>query len=283
MIMGKKVNWIIEADIESFFDNIDHKWMMRCLEEKINDPSLKWLIYRMLKAGVVEEGKYKASKKGSPQGGIISPILANIYLHYVLDIWCVKAKLVRYADDFIIGAQHKHEAEQILNDLRLRLKKFGLKLNEDKTKIIEFGRFAEINRERKGDGKPETFSFLGITHYCTKVRDGRYQVKVKTSRKKMNHSLKEMNQWLKVVRNKMSIKQIWGILRSKVRGHYQYYGISGNFESINAYYHKTCKLTFKWMNRRSQKRSWNWEQYYKYLVAHPLPKPKLTYAIYNTW
>lgn len=292
MIMGKRVNWIVEADIEGFFDNIDHQWMIKCLDVRVSDPSLKWLIYRMLKAGVMEGGKYSASKQGSPQGGIISPILANIYLHYILDLWFVKqeqakqrgyTKLVRYADDFIIGVQYKEEAEQILKDLRERLSKFGLRLNEKKTKITEFGRFAEENCKRKCQGKPKTFSFLGLTHYCTKTKDGRYQVKVKTSGKKMGQSLKEMNQWLKKIRNRMPIKQIWKILSSKIRGHYQYYGVSGNFEGINAYYRKTCNLTFKWMNRRSQRNSWNWEKYYKYLVAHPLPKPKLTYAIYNTW
>ena len=292
MVMGKKVNWIIEADIEGFFDNISHQWMMRCLEERISDPSMKWLIYRMLKAGMEEGGKYKMTKKGSPQGGVISPILANIYLHYILDLWFVRKKqpkqkgysqLIRYADDFVIGVQHKYEAEQILKDLKERLKKFGLKLNEDKTKIIEFGRFAQENKKRRDGIKPSTFDFLGLTHYCTKTRDGRYKVRVKTSRAKTKQSLKEMNLWLKRIRNMIPIQQIWKLLSSKMRGHYQYYGISGNFEGINLYYRKTCGLTFKWMNRRSQKKSWNWENYYKYLVTYPLPKPKLTYAIYNTW
>lgn len=292
MIMGQKVNWIIDADIEGFFDHVDHTWMMKCLDQRIIDPNFKRLIMRFLKAGVMEEGRVQSTDKGTPQGGVLSPILANIYLHYVLDLWfetCEKkqmkgyVQLIRYADDFLIGVQHKWEAQQILNDLRERLRKFGLTLSEEKTRLIEFGRFAQENRERSGQGKPDTFDFLGFTHYGTKTRDGRFMVRVKTSRKKMNKAVKAMNQWLKSVRNLTTLPEIWKQIAPRLQGHYNYYGLSGNFDGLQRFYRNTCAMTFKWMNRRSQKKTWNWKEFYTYLGRYPLPKPKLTYAIYNTW
>lgn len=292
MIMGKKVNWIIDADIEGFFDNVDHHWMMECLDQKIADPRFKNLIYRFLRAGVMEEGVVGPTKQGTPQGGIISPILANIYLHYVLDLWFeVEAKkkykgyaqLIRYADDFIIGVQYQQDAILILQNIRNRLKKFCLTLSEGKTSIKEFGRFAKENHVRAGQGKPETFDFLGFTHYCTTTRDGRYMVRVKTSRKKMNNAVTQMNLWLKKTRNLRPLKEIWPLIALKLQGHYNYYGLSGNFMSINRFYQKTSYLTYKWMNRRSQKKTWNWRTFHQYLSRYPLPRPKLTYAIYNTW
>lgn len=292
MIMGKKLNWIIDADIKSFFDSIDHDWMIRCLTERISDPNFLRLISRFLKSGVMADGIYIRTKTGTPQGGIISPVLANIYLHYVLDMWFDRrvkrhlkgfTQMVRFADDFVIGAQNKQEAEYILRELNSRLKKFGLELHPDKTRLIEFGRFAEENVKKRGKRKPETFDFLGFTHFCGKTRDGRFQVRIKTSRKRVSRSQKEMNQWLKSVRNLNKLKGIWETLALKLQGHYNYYGVSGNFESINNFYRKTLKLSFKWINRRSQKKSWNMESFSKYLKTYPLPKPKLTYEIYNTW
>lgn len=248
MIMGKKVNWIIDADIKGFFDHVDHHWMMECLDQRIADPNFKRLILKFLKAGVMEEGKYLKTIKGTPQGGIISPILANIYLHYVLDLWFEKqrkrnlkgfAQLIRYADDFIIGTQHQYEAEQILKDLETRMAKFGLKLAKEKTSIREFGRFAVENSKHRRERKPETFDFLGFTHYCTKTRDGRFMVRLKTSRKKMSRALVEMNKWLKAIRNRIPLTAIWKLITLKLQGHYNYYGISGNFESIDRYYYET--------------------------------------------
>lgn len=291
MIMQGKVNYMIEADIEGFFDHVDHNWMMRCLDHRIADPNFKQLIQLFLRVGVMSEGKNQATTEGTPQGGILSPILANIYLHYVLDLWTAVQRrnwygyvqLVRYADDFIIGIQHKQEAGKIREELGTRLEKFGLTLSAEKTRVIEFGRFAAENRNKRGEKKPETFDFLGLTHYCTKTRDGRFMVRVKTSRKRMNRSVESMKTWLKQVRNILPIEKIWPMMVSKLQGHYNYYGVSGNFESIHRFYCKTRYLTFKWMNRRSQKKTWNWEEFSKYLETYPLPKPKLTYAIYNTW
>lgn len=292
MVMGKKLNWIIDADIKGFFDNIDHGWMIKCLSERIADPNLKELIRRFLKAGIMEEGKLTKTEEGTPQGGIISPLLANIYLHYVLDLWFERkvkthlkgfVQIVRFADDFVIGAQHKTEADRILKDLAERLKQFGLELSQEKTRLIEFGRFAGENTKRTGRRRPETFDFLGFTHYCSQTRDGRFNLRVKTSRKRVNRGMVGMNMWLKGVRNLTILKSIWQMLALKLQGHYNYYGVSGNFESIKKFYGKTLKLTFKWLNRRSQKKSWNMDSFRKYLETYPLPKPKLTYAIYNTW
>lgn len=292
MIMGKKVNWIIDADIKSFFDHIDHKVLIRCLEERIKDPNFKLLISRFLKAGIMEEGKYRPSEEGASQGGILSPILANIYLHYVLDLWFEKrekkrlkgyAQLVRYADDFLIGTQHRHEAETILNNLKDRLGQFGLSLSLEKTRIIEFGRFAKENTRKRGEGKPKTFDFVGFTHYCTQTRDGRFQVMVRTNGKRMNKAITAMKEWIRNTRNSLLTKENWQRVTTKLQGHYNYYGVSGNFESIKRYYQRTRCLIYKWMNRRSQKRSWNWEGFERYISFYPLPKPKLTYAFYNTW
>lgn len=291
MIMRGKVNFIIDADIEGFFDHVDHNWMIRCLDERIADPNFKQLIMMFLKAGVMQGGEYRATTEGTPQGGILSPVLANIYLHYVLDLWFTGqqkqrngyTQLVRYADDFIIGVQQRHEAEKIREELDERLGKFGLKLSKEKTRIIEFGRFAGENRKKRGERKPETFDFLGLTHYCTKTKDGRFMVRVKTSQKRMNRSVESMKTWLKQVRNMLPIEKIWPTITSKLQGHYNYYGVSGNFESIQRFFYRTKWLTFKWMNRRSQKKSWNWDEFRRYLETYPFPKPKLTYAIYNTW
>lgn len=291
MTMGQKVNWIIEADIKDFFTNVNHDWLMECLKQRINEPNLLRLIKQFLKAGVINSGTMETTTKGTPQGGIVSPILANIYLHYVLDLWFElkevpkqsgHAELVRYADDFVIGAQHKAEAFRMLEDIRQRLAEFGLTLAEDKTHILEFGRFAAHNRKKRGQGKPETFDFLGFTHYCSTTRDGRFALKVKTSRKKYTAAILKQKLWLKMART-YPIKSIWKALARKLQGHYNYYGLSGNFVAIKQFYYHTRQLVFKWLNRRSQKRTWNWNQFHIYWDKHQLPKPEVRYAIYNTW
>lgn len=292
MVMQQKVNWVIDADIQGFFDHVDHPWMMRCLAQRIVDPNFLWLIRKMLKAGVMDQGIITSTQCGTPQGGTISPMLANIYLHYVLDLWfhgqtksqlTGYAQLVRYADDFVIGVQHQQEAKALLQQITQRFMKFGLTLAEDKTSIKEFGRFAENNSRKRGQGSPVTFDFLGFTHYCSQTRDGRFSMKVKTSRKKVIQASIRQNHWLKTHRNLKKLKEIWQIMALKLQGHYQYYGVSGNFHSIQRYYRSTLQLLYKWMNRRSQKKTWNWKQFWEYVTNYPLPKPTLTYAIYNTW
>ena len=290
MIMENSVNHVIDADIKGFFDNVNHKWMRRCLEERIADKNFLRLIVRFLKSGIIEQGKYYSTEKGTPQGGILSPILANIYLHYVLDLWIERAVkkevngyvgFVRYADDFIICVQCKEDSLGILKGLKERLKKLGLELSLDKTKVIEFGRYARENAKVKGN-KQKTFDFLGFTHFCDRTRKGAFKVGRKTSCKKFSQKAREMNQWLKSVRNAAKPIEWWKILSAKLRGHFQYYGVRGNYRGIMKNYTLTIRLIYKWLNRRSQKDSFNWEGFIKYLQRHPLPKPKIHHNFY-TW
>ena len=260
MIKWNPVNYVIDADIKGFFDNMNHKWMVRMLEERIGDPHLLRLIKRFLKNGHLEQGKQYKTEQGTPQGGVISPILANIYLHYVLDIWFVRivkkqmkgfVGIVRYADDYIICARNKHEAEEILRALKDRLGKFGLELAKDKTKLIGFGRYADEESERQGK-EAGTFGFLGFTHFNDKDRKGGFKVGRKTERKRFVAKMKEVYLWLKAVRNKKP-KQWWQTLCSKMRGHYQYYGVSGNYCGINRFYEEIRRHLFKMDEQKEPK------------------------------
>ena len=291
IIMRNPVNHIVDADIKGFFDNVNHKWMLRCLEERISDKNFLRLIVRFLKSGIISEGEFYKTEKGTPQGGVLSPVLANIYLHYVLDLWFEKvvrkemrgyADIVRYADDFIICVQYKDDAERIFLRLKQRLNKFGLKLSEGKTKTIEFGRYAGTNAKQRGK-KPGTFEFLGFIHYCDKTRKGGFKVGRKTSRKKFNAKIKEMTIWVKSIRNTTKIRKWWPILCTKLRGHFQYYGVSGNQRGLRRFYFMVIGLVYKWVNRRSQKRSFNWPQFKKYLLTYPLAKPKIYHNFYTLY
>jgi len=242
-IMSKPVNYIVEADIKGFFEHVDHKWMMECLRQRISDPSFLRLIGRFLRAGIMEEGKFIETEAGTPQGGVLSPVLSNIYLHYVLDLWferrlkrelCGYAEENRYADDFVICLQNKQDGERVLEAVRERFAKFGLSLSEDKTRLIEFGRYARANREKRGE-KPASFDYLGFTHFIDRTRRGTFKVGRRTSKKKFRAKIKAMNEWLKSVRNAVKLKEWWAVLRIKLLGHYRYYGISGNFKGIERY------------------------------------------------
>jgi len=285
-IMTKPVNHIVDADIRSFFDNVDHDWMMKVLKEKIADKNLLKIIKKFLKAGVIEADKLYQTKEGTPQGGILSPTLSNIYLHYILDLWMEKivkrntsgyVELLRYCDDFVILVQYKNEAEKILKELEERLNKFGLDLSKEKTRLIEFGRYAKVNAK---DKKPDTFDFLGFTHFCDKTRKGKFKVGRKTRRKRFSLSLKKMNGWLKAIRNRVKTRVWWKMVSAKLRGHFEYYGISGNYTAIRDFYQLALRLIFKWINRRSQKKSMNWKQFISYLKYYPLPLPKIKHNIY---
>jgi len=287
-IMSKPINHVIDADIRGFFDNVDHDWLMKMIEERIQDKKFLKLTRRFLKAGVIEDGMITISDSSVPQGGLISPILSNVYLHYALDLWVEKVvkrdsmgfvKLIRYCDDFVILMQYKEDAEMILKATNDRLNKFGLDLAQEKTRIIEFGRYAQQNADRK-KVKLSTFDFLGFTHYCDKSRKGNFKVGRKTRKKKFNSKLVEMNDWLKKIRNMVKIQDWWKVLEAKLRGHYQYYGVSGNYASINKFYHETCRLVFKWINRRSQKKSMSHKEFRAYLGRHPLPNPKIKHNFY---
>jgi group II intron reverse transcriptase/maturase len=298
VIMTRPVNYVVDMDIEKFFDSVDHAWMLKCLEQRIADPSLLRLIARFLKAGVMEEGKYMEVERGTPQGGLISPVLANIYLHYIIDQWFEKrvrrqsrgfAQMTRYADDFIVCFEHEDEARAFGGDLRERLGKFGLKVSEAKSRTIEFGRKSWLKAQaglsacdaQAGENKPGTFDFLGFTHYCGKTRRGKFKVAKKTAKKKLRQKLKAMNQWLKRIRNAVEMKVWWKTLCRKLVGHYRYYGVSGNMEGLKRYYWRTLRLTFKWVNRRSQKKSYTWEKFRRVLAWNPLPKPKIYHSPYH--
>jgi RNA-directed DNA polymerase len=276
-------------DIERFFDTIDHGWLMRCLRERIKDTSLLRLIGRFLKAGVMEEGKHLEVDRGTPQGGIISPILANIYLHYVLDLWFEKAvkkqfkgyaQLIRYGDDFIVCFQSGSEAKAFEEMLKQRLGKFGLKIAEGKSRVIGFGRY-EWEKARREGGKVATFDFLGFTHYCDKTRRGKFKLGRKTSSKKFRQKMKAVNQWLKSVRNQAKLAEWWKVFGLKLVGHYRYYGISGNMQALRRFSRETSELAYKWINRRSQKKSYTYAQYCKFKKYNPLPEPKIYHLNYT--
>ena len=288
-IEKRLVSYVVDVDIKGFFDNVDHKWMMEFLKHRITDPSLLRIISRFLKGGYMEESRRYKTDKGTPQGGVISPILANVYLHYVLDLWFEKvvrkqcegqAYMVRYADDFVCCFQHKREAIQFYESLKLRLKKFNLEIAEDKTKVIPFGRFAENNAKRTGNGKPATFDFLGFTHYCGKSKQGKFRVKRKSSRKKVQGKLKESKEWLKSNRNK-NIHLIMERFRRSLVGYYNYYCITDNSRTVNDFKEKIEILLFKWLNRRSQRKSFTWDKFRLFLQMFPLPKPRIRVNIYE--
>jgi group II intron reverse transcriptase/maturase len=288
-VMMKPVHHVVEADIKGFFDNVSHAWLMRCLEERIKDPSFLLLIRRFLKAGYVYGGEFVETDKGTPQGGNLSPMLSNVFLHYVLDLWFEKVVkprargacfLVRYADDFVCLVQYREDAQAIEQAMRDRFKKFGLEFHPGKTRVMGFGRY-EPENARKQNRRANTFDFLGFTHYCGKSRRGKFIVGRKTSCKKFRMRCKEMNAWLKSVRNVAKAKAWWPILAAKLRGHYQYYGVSGNMMSLRRYYMITIRLVLKWLNRRSQRKSFNWSGYCDYLKRYPLPKPRIVHNLYT--
>jgi len=289
LIMFEPVNHIVEADIKGFFDNVDHEKLMDFIRIRIVDTTLLDLIEKFLKAGYVDDGLLVRTDLGTPQGSIVSPILANIFLHYVLDEWFEETvkrhvrgfcDLVRYADDFVCVVRYADDAEKIEQGLKNRFNKYSLEIHPTKSRRITFGCFEEENA-KKQNRKPNTFDFLGITHFCGKSRRGKFKVGRKTSRKKFASKCKEMNKWLKVVRNKVKTKDWWKILAAKLRGHFQYYGVSDNYRSIYRFYRQTLRMVKKWLNRRSQKRKMSWKKFWEYLDHYPLPKPRITCKFYT--
>lgn len=287
-IMTKPVNYVVDMDIEKFFDSMSQDWLLKCLEVRIQDPSLLRLIVRFLKSGIMEEGKWRETEVGAPQGGNLSPVLSNIFLHYVLDLWFERvvrprlkgyAEYCRFADDFVVCFEREDEAQTFGAELKVRLAKFGLKISEKKSRVIEFGRSVWEKARREG-GKVAAFDFLGFTHHGAMTRKGGFKLGRKTSSKKMRVKLTAMNLWLKSVRNAVPLKEWWPVLRAKLQGHYNYYGVSENMRAMKAFGWVTQKWAFKWINRRSQKRSYNWEQFIRYLQWNPLPQPKIYHSLY---
>ena len=285
-----KTNYIVDADIKGFFNNIDHEKAMELIRFRIADPNILWLVKKTLTAGVMEDGKWQPTAKGTEQGNLASPVIANIYMNYALALWFkVKFKktlkgdsgLVIFADDFVATFQYKEDAARFLEAVKERFALLGLELEPDKTRLVEFGRFAEANRKKRGEGKPETFVFLGFTHYCSKsYKTGRFRMKRKTAKKKYQTKLQEMNKWLKQNRH-LRLKDLTDQLNTKLRGHYQYYGVTDNFKSMGNFMNETKKLLFKWLNRRSQKKSYTWNGFDQLTKIFPLVQPRIYCNIYS--
>ncbi len=288
-VENSPVNHIVEADIKGFFDNVDQEWLTKFLAHRIGDKRIQRMIKRILKAGVAEDGSVTVSDNGTPQGGVISPLLANIYLHYALDLWFERiyrgsctgyARLIRYADDFVVCFQYKAEAERFRVELGQRLSKFSLEVEPTKTKVVEFGRFAVQNATKRGE-RAETFDFLGLTHYCGTRRNGKgFRMKRVTAHKKFVAKLRIFKEWLKKARI-LKIRELWEITKAKLRGHYNYYGVTDNYRGIMRFGEAVKRLLFKWLNRRGKKGCLNWEKFREMLKRFPLPKPRITVSMFG--
>ena len=281
-LVARKVSWVLDADIRGYFDAIDHEWMLQFLQHRIADPRVLRQARQWLKAGVLEEGEKSVPEAGTPQGGSVSPLMANIYLHYVLDLWVARWRrshargeviIVRYVDDFVVGFEHRDDAERFLSELRERLSRFSLELHAKKTRLIEFGRYAAGNRKRRGEGKPETFDFLGFKHMCSKDRWGKYIVRRHTMRQRLTTKLKSMKIELKRRRHeKLAQQSQW--LSSVLRGHYQYYGVPRNSQAMNAFYLEILWHWWRALRRRSQKHRLPWKRFCR-LAKLRLPQPRI--------
>jgi len=286
-VEGGPINHVVEADIKGFFDHVNQDWLVKFLGHRIKDTRIVRMIQRFLKAGISEDGEIRASEEGTPQGGVISPTLANIYLHYVLDLWFEKvyrkqcqgrARLIRFVDDFVVCFQYQEEAQKFRTELEARLGRFGLEVEPTKTKVLAFGRWAEPNARARGK-KPEAFDFLGFTHYCSRSRDGkRFRMKRLTSRKKFRGKVAAFKTWVKGARTQR-ISEIWQSAGRKLQGHYNYYGVTDNFAGIKRYYEAVKRLLVKWLRRRSQRRRLSWEKFNRMLTRYPLPKPRIRHDL----
>ncbi len=291
-IEKRKVNWVLDADIKGFFDAISHEWLLKFLEHRIADQRLLRLCRKWLRAGVSEAGQWSKTDVGTPQGAVISPVLANLYLHHVLDLWTDAWRktargdviIVRYADDFVMGFQYRNEADLFLQQLQERMAKFGLELHQEKTRLIEFGRFAATNRSKRGEGKPETFDFLGFTHICAKTKRGnRFTIRRKTIAKRLRAKVKKMKEGIRL-RMHDPIPEQGQWLRAVVLGHLNYYAVPGNKQSTDAFRTAAMREWLHALRRRSQKaRSLTWKRFQRLVrtwlptskVRHPYPTQRL--------
>jgi len=282
-IQQRRISHIVEADLRDFFGAVNHDWMIKFLEHRIGDPRIIRLIKRMLRGGILEEGLVKATESGTPQGSILSPLLSNVYLHYVLDLWFShkvrkscrgEAVYFRFADDFLACFERQGEAILFLRQLGERLKQFGLELATEKTHCIEFGRFARRNAYRR-DGKPKEFTFLGFTHYCGKTRNGYFKVKRRTSRKKFGLSLRQFGAWTRYARRKLRKGEMLRQGKIRIVGHLNYYAITDNSKQCARYVHYATRLLFKWLNRKSQRRAYNWAGFNQARATIGWPTPSI--------
>ncbi len=282
-IQQKKVSYVVEADIKGFFDTVNHEWMIKFLRHRIGDERVIRLIIRMLKSGILEDGLVHASEGGTPQGSILSPLLSNIYLHYVLDLWFSRrvsrqsqgeAYYFRFADDFVACFQYKEDAESFLRRLKDRLEGFGLEVAEEKTRCIEFGRFARGDAYKRGE-KPEEFTFLGFTHYCGKTKGGCFKVKRRTSRKKLGQSLERFTDWAEKARRVLRKGEMLRQARIRVLGHLSYYAITDNLKRCAFYVYRAEHILFKWLNRKGQRRAYTWASFNQALAWVNWPKIRL--------
>jgi RNA-directed DNA polymerase len=278
----KKVNYVVDADIQAFFDRIDKSWMIKFMEHRVADRRILRLIQKWMNAGVMEEGQWSETKTGTPQGAVASPLLANIYLHYAFDLWVEAWRkksaqgdviVIRYADDTVLGFQHQAEADRFLQDLRERLGKFGLELHPDKTRRIEFGRFADTNRKRRGEGKPETFDFLGFTHACGKTRQGAFKVRRQTIGKRMREKLQQLKQQFRS-RMHHPVAQTGEWLQSVVRGYFNYHAVPGNLDRLGIFRERVTRLWRRTLISRSQTHRLPWTRMHL-LAVRWLPQPRV--------
>lgn len=283
LISGRKVSWVLEADLKNFFGSLDHGWLLRFVEHRVGDPRIVSLIRRWLKAGILEDGELHPSEEGTPQGGSISVLLSNLYLHYVLDLWferVVKVRLkgeawmVRYIDDFVVCFQYREDALRVEKALAKRLGKFGLTLEPSKTKLVEFGRFAERYAQKRGRIRPETIYFLGFTLYCTRNLKGNYKVGFRTEKSRLHRSLVRLREQMRRWRHLPVREQVINLNRV-LRGHFAYYGIAGNYKSLEKVYRFVERYWRKMLSSRSRKGKVTWEVFHQIKERYPLQKPKL--------
>lgn len=285
----RKVNWVLDADLSKFFDTLDQGWLCKFLEHRIGDRWLLRLIRKWLKAGVVDDGQWAASDKGTPQGSVISPILANVFLHYVFDLWVRWWReqpgrgdviVVRYADDIVVGFQHQADAVAFQSDLESRFAKFGLAVNREKTRLIEFGRFAEASRRKRNEPKPETFDFLGFTHISGRTQAGKFMVKRQSIGKRMRAKLKSIGQELRRRRHDR-LRETGEWLMSVVRGWYAYHAVPGNMKRLEQFVDSVKVLWLNVLRRRSDRSRWNWERFHR-VVGRYFPSPRILHPYPET-